>query len=133
MSNLINKAAFQQEGEIPAEIKITGNKMEIPSNPQPGDILPDASVEMALKLGIVNMRMAAEVTNRKVEAIEDISVPAGSFNCYRFSSDINSIALGIKVNTKSKEWYAKGIGTVKSESYDKKGKLQSYTILTEMN
>ena len=27
MSNLINKSAFQQDGEIPAEIEITGNNM----------------------------------------------------------------------------------------------------------
>ncbi|MDP3434268.1 MAG: hypothetical protein Q8T04_15070 [Bacteroidota bacterium] len=63
MSNFINKAAFQQNGEIPAEIQVTGNNMEVPSNPNPGDVLPDANVEMAMKLGFVNMKMSAQVTN----------------------------------------------------------------------
>jgi hypothetical protein len=63
MSNFINKAAFQQNGEMPAEIQITGNNMEIPSNPKPDDNLPDANVEMAMKLGFVNMKMSAQVTN----------------------------------------------------------------------
>ena len=132
MSNFINKAAFQQEGEIPAEIQITGNNMEIPSNPEPGEMLPDANVVMAMKVGFVNMKMSADVTNRKVEAIEDITVKAGSFKTYKFSSEVNSSILGIKVNTKGIEWYAKGVGIVKSESYDKNGKLQSRTELIEL-
>lgn len=132
MSNFINKAAFQQEGEIPANIEVTGNNMEIPLNPTPGDILPDANVAMALKMGFVNMKISADLTNRKVEAIEDITVTGGTFKCYKFSSDINSSAMGIKFKGKSAEWYAKGIGTVKSESYDKEGKLQSRTELIEV-
>ncbi len=132
MSNFINKAAFQQEGEIPANIEVTGNNMEIPLNPTPGDILPDAHVAMALKMGFINMKISADLTNRKVEAIEDITVKGGTFKCYKFSSDINSVAMGIKVKAKSAEWYAKGIGTVKSESYDKDGKLQSRTELIEV-
>jgi hypothetical protein len=83
MSNFINKAAFQQNGEIPAEIQVTGNNMEVPSNPKPGDVLPDANVEMSMKLGFVNMKMSANVTNRKVEAIEDITVKAGTFKLYQ--------------------------------------------------
>ena len=48
MSNFINKAAFQQNGAIPADVQVKGNNMEIPLTPQPGNVLPDASVEMAL-------------------------------------------------------------------------------------
>jgi len=132
MSNFINKAAFQQNGEIPADVQVKGNNMEIPVNPQPGDVLPDASVEMSLKMGFINMKISADVTNRKVESIEDITVKGGAFKCYKFSSDLNSVAMGIKVKAKSAEWYAKGVGVVKNESYDKEGKLQSHTELVEL-
>ena len=132
MSNFINKAAFQQEGEIPAEIEVSGNNMEVPSNPNPGDVLPDANVEMAMKMGFVNMKMSANVTNRKVEAIEDVTVAAGTFKGYKFSSEVNSAVMGIKSNSKNTDWYAKGVGIVKSESYDKNGKLQSRTELMEL-
>ncbi len=132
MSNFINKAAFQQNGEIPAEIQVTGNNLEVPSNPKPGDVLPDANVEMAMKLGFINMKMSANVTNRKVEAIEDITVKAGTFKGYKFSSEVNSVVMGIKVNSKNTDWYAKGVGIVKTESYDKNGKLQSYMELIEL-
>lgn len=132
MGNFINKAAFQQEGSIPLEVEVKGNNMEIPLNPNPGDILHDAHVEMAMKMGFVNMKMSADVTNRKVEAIEDISVTGGTFKCYKFSGDVNSVALGIKVQAKTVEWFAKGVGSVKSESYDKKGNLTGRTELVEI-
>ncbi len=132
MSNFINKSAFQQNGEIPANIEITGNNMEVPANPQPGDILPDANVEMAMKVGFINMKMSAQVTNRKVEAIEDITVKAGTFKGYKFSGEVNSTVMGIKVNSKNTDWYAKGVGIVKTESYDKKGSLQSHMELIEI-
>jgi hypothetical protein len=132
MGNFLNKAAFQQEGEIPAEIEVKGNNMEIPLNPSPGQTLPDANIEMAMKMGFVNMKMSADVTNRKVEAIEEISVTGGNFKCYKFSSDVNTVAMGIKVQAKSVEWFAKGIGTVKTESYDKKGALTGRTELVEV-
>jgi len=132
MGNFLNKAAFQQEGKIPAEVEVKGNNMELPLNPSPGQILPDASVEMALKMGFVNMKMTANVTNRKVEAVEDITVSGGSFKCYKFSGDVNSVAMGIKVQAKTIEWFAKGIGTVKTESYDKKGDLTGRTELVEV-
>ena len=132
MSNFINKAAFQQNGEIPAEIQVTGNNLEVPSDPKPGDLLPDANVEMAMKLGFINMKMSANVTNRKVEAIEDITVKAGTFKGYKFSSEVNSVVMGMKVNSKNTDWYAKGVGIVKTESYDKNGKLQSYMELIEL-
>lgn len=132
MGNFLNKAAFQQEGEIPAEVEVKGNNMEIPLNPTPGQTLPDANIEMSFKMGFVNMKMSADVTNRKVEAIEDITVTGGSFKCYKFSSDVNTVAMGIKVQAKTTEWFAKGIGTVKTESYDKKGNLSGRSELVEV-
>jgi len=132
MSNFVNKAAFQQNGEIPADVQVKGNNMEIPLNPQPGDVLPDASVELSLKMGFINMKVSAEVTNRKVEAIEDVTVNAGTFKGYKFTSDVNSSAMGLKVKAKNIDWYAKGVGTVKTESYDKNGNLQSHTELVEL-
>jgi hypothetical protein len=132
MGNFLNKAAFQQEGSIPAEVEVKGNNMEIPLNPTPGQTLPDANIEMAMKMGFVNMKMSANVTNRKVEAVEDITVSGGSFKCYKFSGDVNSVAMGIKVQAKTIEWFAKGIGTVKTESYDKKGNLTGRTELVEV-
>ena len=78
------------------------------------------------------MKMSADLTNRKVEGIEDITVKGGTFKCYKFSSDVNSSAMGLKTKTRSLDWYAKGIGVVKTENYDKNNTLQSRTELWEV-
>jgi hypothetical protein len=125
MSNFLNKSAFQQNGEIPPSIEITGNNMEMPLIPVPGTALPDANVMMAMKMGFLNLKMTVNVTNRKVEALEDITVKAGTFNAFKLSCDVSGTIIGLKVNSKGIDWYAYGVGLIKTESYDKKGNLQS--------
>ena len=131
MNNFVNKAAFQKNGEIPAEVKITGNSLEIPVNPIPGSTLPDATVTMEMKMGPINMKMTATSTNRKVEGWENITVKSGTYNSCKFSSDVNSVVLGMNVKSKIIEWYAKGVGVVKSETYNKKGDIASVRELVE--
>ena len=132
MSNFMNKAVFKQNGKIPSDLEITGNNMEIPNNPKAGDMLPDANIVMAMKIGFINMKMTADITNRKVESIEDVTIKAGTFKGYKFTSDVNSTAMGIKTKSSNIGWYAKGIGTVKSKSFDKSGNLQSRMELVEL-
>jgi len=132
MTNYMSKAAFQQNGQIPAELQVTGNSLEIPNNPTPGQTLPDASLEMAIKMGFVNMKTTVNVTNRKVEAKEDVKVAAGTFNAYKFTANVNTVAIGIKVNTSTTDWYAKGVGIIKSVGFDSKGNKVSSMELIEM-
>jgi hypothetical protein len=132
MGNFLNKSAFQKDGQIPAEVKITGNSMEIPMNAAAGTVLPDASVLMELKMGFINMKMSANVTNRKVEGWEDVTVKGGTFNCCKFSEDVTATTMGMNIKSKAVDWYAKGVGIVKSETYDKKGDLESTRELVEL-
>jgi hypothetical protein len=132
MSNFVNKAAFKKNGEMPSDIQITGKNMEVPMNPKVGVQLPDANVEMSMKIGFMNMKMSALITNRKVEAIENVTVKGGTFEAYKFTSDVKSSAMGFQVNTGSIAWYVKGVGMVKTENYDKKGSLQSHMELVEL-
>ncbi|MGE5447385.1 MAG: hypothetical protein ACM3PR_03415 [Bacteroidales bacterium] len=39
----------------------------------------------------------------------------------------------MKSKSRNVDWYAKGIGTVKTENFDKNGKLQSRTELMQVN
>ncbi|HLP05929.1 MAG TPA: hypothetical protein VK152_10920 [Paludibacter sp.] len=133
MGNFVNKAIFKQNGEIPTSLQVEGNDMEIPANPIAGDVLPDANVEMVLKAGIVNMKMTAEVTNRKLVAIESVTVKAGTFQGYKFTSEASTSTMGIKGKYYVAEWYAKGVGLVKNETYDKNNILQTRMELVELN
>ena len=75
------------------------------------------------------MNMNISISNRKVEAAENLTTPAGTFECYKISCDV-AIKMMINVKTKSIEWYAKGVGMVKSESYNTDGKLMGSNVLT---
>lgn len=85
-----------------------------------------------MKMGFINLKLSTNIINRRVEAIEDIAVPAGSFQCFKLTGDIIATVMGKKANSSTAEWYAKGVGVVKSETYDKNGKLDSYIQLEEV-
>lgn len=71
------------------------------------------------------------MTDYKVEAREQVTTPAGEFDCLVISQRVSTKVI-VKVEAGSMEWYAKGIGMVRSESYNKKGKLVGYDVLTEL-
>jgi hypothetical protein len=79
-----------------------------------------------------NIRMNVEITDRKVLGKETMQTSAGSFPCLILSQRVKSKIMMFNVEATSKEWYAEGVGMVRSESYDKKGKLTSYSVLTAL-
>lgn len=105
--------------------------MTIPAELKTGDILDNGRVTVVVSNnGMKIMTISVNISNRKVEAKEDITTPAGTFECYKISYDISTKML-ITIKASTVEWYAKNVGVVRSESYNKKGKLTGYTVLTE--
>jgi hypothetical protein len=82
--------------------------------------------------GMTLMNMSIGISNRKVEAIENVVTDAGTFSCYKISYDATTKMGGFTVASKGVEYYNNDIGMVKSEAYDKKGELQSTTILSTL-
>lgn len=115
------------------DVEVDASKFEIPSfDASVGTKLDDGSLEIKVGSGGKSMfKMTILVTDRIVEAIEEISTPAGSFNCIVLSQKV-STKMMIRVQGASKEWYAENIGLVRSESYNKKGKLMGYSELTKL-
>ena len=103
------------------DMQVTGTAMKIPTNLSVGQSLEDASAKV--RIGFINC--TAVMTEGKCLAIEDVTVEAGTFKCHKISQKTNATAMGIKSEGTTLTWYAKGVGIVKSETYDKKGKLQS--------
>lgn len=132
MSKFISNAIFEKVGEKANKMEITGNDMEIPSNIKVGDNLPDSNIGMALKMGFINIKMSANITDRKVVSAEKIVVEAGNFDTYKVTNTLSANAMGMKTSSKSAEWIAKGVGMVKSETYDKNGDVSSYTELVSL-
>ena len=128
MQSYLNQNAIA--GLQDMEVKIEGVDMEFPSNLSVGQELNDASITFtASNMGITMMKMNVKITDRKVEAIEDVTTPAGTFSCYKMTYKTEMQAFG-KYTTSSIEWFALDIGSVRSETYDKKGNLESYSVLT---
>jgi hypothetical protein len=114
------------------DLKVETEDMHMPASLKAGDVLDDG--EMAVKVtnqGFTMMNMKVKVFNRKVEKMESITTPAGTFECAKITYDIDSKVV-FAMSLKGVEWIAKNVGVVRSESYNSKGKLQGYTLLTSL-
>lgn len=123
----------QMSGFEDMTIEYTVNNLAYPRVLTAGMTLNDGFVEMViLNQGIKFMTWRIDITNIKVEAIESITVPAGTFEAYKISSDYTSKTGFVTVNMKSVQWMVKEIGAVRTESYDKKDKLMGYTVISKI-
>ena len=121
------------EGLGNMDVTIDGNEIVLPPDLSVGQELPDAKTNIkAGSGGMTIMNMNVTIENRKVEAKETITTPAGTFECYKISSEISSKVAFVNQKFKSVDWFAKGVGMVRTETYDKKGKLEGYALVTKL-
>jgi hypothetical protein len=99
-------------------MEITGTVPSYPANLSVGQ-------EFEYEYFIKMMGMKVTTTSKeKVTAHEEVTTPAGSFDCYKIEADM-TVKMGITQNVKTVTWIAAGVGNVKIETYDSKGKLQT--------
>ncbi len=114
------------------EVSIDSKDMVYPPGLSAGMALQDASITITGASGGISMlNMLVNITNRKVVAIETITVPAGTFECYKITYDVET-KLIFKFSTSVTEYINMGVGNVKTITYDKKGKLMGTTMLHEV-
>ena len=111
------------------EMEVSGTALEFPNNLQEGQSLPDADLLAVINMSPIKMRLTFIMTNRQVVGQETITTPAGTFECIVITYDYES-KFGVKVTGSTKQWLAKGVGLVKQEDMNKKGKMISYIELT---
>jgi uncharacterized protein Veg len=123
----------QKESYSEMKVEIRSEDMIIPKDPEPGQKLEDSSLEMDLTGDSpINITMKITFNNRKVEEIEEITTPAGTFSCILLTQDVQTDTGFMNIKTSQKLWYAMEIGMVRSESYDKNGKLTGYQELVSI-
>jgi hypothetical protein len=130
MSNLMSPEANASSKNM--EMEMESSYLEFPNNPKAGQTLPNGKMDVKMKMdGTTVMNMSFLVTDRKVEGFEDITTPAGTFKCVKYSdrTEIKSI---ISMKTKNIAWVAEDIGNIKSESYNDKGKMVGSMLLTKL-
>jgi len=123
----------QQMGMQGVEFKVNADAISFPSDLSAGQTLDDGSIslEMGMGGGPIKMNFVVEVLNRKVEAKETVETAAGTFECFRISQEVVTRTI-MAIRVKSVDWVAPGIGSVRTESYNKAGKLLGYTELTRL-
>lgn len=129
--SLLPESMIEQMGDM--EMEITGSDIELPNELNVGESLPDANVTMTMNMAGMNMKTEVNILNRKVENKEMVTTPAGSFDCYVIYSDSQTKTMGMNRTFPSRLWLAEGVGMVKQESYNQKGKLISSSVLTDLS
>ena len=124
----------QDNDQMPdIQVEITGSDLTFPKNMEPGQTLPDAEMEMTMRMGGMQlMQTRYTIKNRKVEAKESVTTSAGTYNCVKISYDFEYKLMGTRT-VHTEYWYSQAVGMVKSISYDKKGNEDSRMELTKFS
>ncbi len=115
-----------------SEVKVESENLEFPATLKAGQALKDGSITVTAVGSQIPMTMVVTVFERVVEAQESITTPAGTFDCYKIKSKMhvkNQMGIVMNFDFSAIEWLAPDGGFIKSESYNKNGKLQGSTLL----
>lgn len=121
------------------EVKADEIFIEYPASMSAGQTLKDANFKMEVfNKGNLFATATFDQVNRKVVAKETITTPAGTWECWKitydakFRSAVAPMNIGIPLNLQGTEWFAPGFGIVKTETFNKNGKLMGSTMITSV-
>lgn len=107
-------------GEAGANAEFTGTYPEFPSELSVGQEFGE--YEYTLKMSGMSTKSSGK---SKVTAQESLTTDAGTFDCFKVESESTSKVMMTTTKINTTAWYAKNVGAVKTETYDKKGKVMS--------
>jgi hypothetical protein len=123
-------AGWQKDPKVKLEVKSI--PMELPNNMQPGQSLKDAKLTMNMERGVLKVKIDMDIVEGKCLAIENVTVPAGTFKCHKITQTFVTTAMKKVYRMQVVSWYAPNVGLVKTEAFNEKNVLQSTTELEEM-
>jgi len=131
MESMMDPAMMEAYKDM--EITMTQSDIVFPAEMNVGGALPDAEMNVTVTSnGMQVMEMNFKIVDRKVEAKESITTPAGTFDCFKLTQTTNMKMMFMNKTFTSVDWIVPNIGNVRSESYNNKGSLESYRILTNI-
>lgn len=135
VQSIIDQSMLQ--GFKDMEVEMSSIDIVFPDNPKVGQELEDASMTISVSSGGMKLtEMTFTIRDRKIEGIETITTPAGTFESFKITSEMysESRTMGISHRTtmRSVDYWSKGVGTVRSESYNSRGRLESYLVLSKI-
>jgi hypothetical protein len=99
----------------------SGEFIEYPFGMKEGDALKDGSLKIDYTMdGGMKAAIELSITNRIVGGKESITSPAGTWECVKISSNQKIVSriggIGIPIKMDVTEWFAPGVGVIKTES-----------------
>ena len=123
--------ASMQRVDGGSEMTVDAGDLIYPNSLSVGDRLNDGMVTLNVTMGTMTMKTVINIRNRVVTGKETLKTKAGTYDCFKIEYDIETTGMSnMKIMSKVKQWVAKGVGTVKSETYNTKGELTGYSQLT---
>lgn len=111
------------------ELKLKGdNSFTIKKHASAGESIPDRTYSLISNM----LKNEINISGAAYMGKEKVSTTAGKFDCIKISY-LKRTKIVLKTETvRVTEWYAEGIGLVKSESYNTKGEPDGKTILVKI-
>jgi hypothetical protein len=116
------------------DVEVSADNLALPLGGAAGTELGNGKVTAVVRnSGIKIATITIDISDRKIAARERLETPAGAFDCLKITYNILSQIGFVKVNSSATEWYSPEYGTIRSETYNKKGKLVSYMVLKSVD
>lgn len=110
------------------QVTVAGTPFKLPAGVKVGDTFGDYTIT----INMAGLKTSTVVTGVKAVAEETIEVGGVDIDCIVIENTSVSKVIGIKQTAIQKIWYGHGIGPVKTNMYDKKGKLMTSRELVEV-
>lgn len=123
MSNTIMDQALKYKD---IRVDASGDNPTIPLKLKVDDELPNFTLSIKIVVPNIVITTKASTTQRKIVRKEEVITPAGTFEAFVLEEDIFSTVniMGININATGKgtSWVVPGMGIVKQDNTNKKGK-----------
>lgn len=135
MSGMIQ--SMQNTGLKDMEMRMKANKLVYPGILSVGQKLADGQLEAEMvSKGSTMMEMTMRMSNRQVESKDAVTTPAGTFDAYKVSSDMSfeNRVMGMPIRTSMRTVSYRAVNQlfdVRTETYNKNGKLMGYSLLSK--
>ena len=116
-----------------AKVEIESEQLEYPSiDASVGTVVADATSVATITIGENQLKSKYSYVNRKVtDTNVKVTTDAGTYNCMQMEEDFVVKSMMYNTSSSTTTWFSNGVGMIKQNTYDEKGKLTGYMSLTK--
>ena len=131
-NNLLNPCMLEAYQSM--DISWSGEGLPFPATLTVEEQLSDGHTVLEVaSSGLAIATLNYSIEDRRVEAKEKVTTPAGTFACFKIRETVHYQAMFRTRTYTTVGWFAHKVGLVKQETYDHKGDLVSRMEMTELS